>query len=67
LARNNSKALSETHAEVAAKTSMIRALVIKASANAKQAENKTIRPSFRAYSYRTYATTVLNVDVRIAY
>jgi hypothetical protein len=53
----NNKALSDTHAEVAAKTSMVRALVIKASANAKQAENKTIRPSFRAFELTRQSVT----------
>jgi hypothetical protein len=41
----------ETHAEVAAKTSIVRALVIRASTNAKEAENRTIRPSFRAFEF----------------
>jgi hypothetical protein len=36
---------------------MVRAFVIKASANAKQAENKTIRPSFRAFELTRQSVT----------
>jgi hypothetical protein len=47
----------KTHAEVAAKTSIVRAFVIRASTNAKQAENRTIRPSFKAFEFTRKSVT----------
>ena len=49
---------ASTYADVAAKTSIFRALVIRARASAKQVEKTTIMPIFKESDSRTKRTTM---------